>query len=509
MKKTLLVLCSLISIQLLKAQLQKIPLGLAPNQRFTLVKADTRPDGFVFIGRITTTIANNGYLDSLIEVNTDPALAVKSVNKFFLASNVSTTVDESLKAKYAGLFNKPNYTVGLSPQIKVSLSGGFKSLNNKFSVIPLTSTFQPATLSYDKRAGVAAETDLAPVLGRNIVEISNSSYKNATGHYFTIFDVYIDKGEDEGLQHRRNYLLKSNPAGTLDHIDSVDFPIKRYLYTKNALFNSKNEFKGIVYLFCVNTMTLKFKPSDSTDLQYNIVYVNEKGKIVYNKTFYFGDRKFDLEPMIVTERDGQLEMFTRSYNDSTRCLQFDAAGNLQHITGMPMVKKQIVKERSSLADFFSVQTYEPLYSFTDKNGETFYLIRQYKVNTNQLGVYENISTYGKFFYFKIKPDKSLVYLQAFADVSGVAPANGLPEVIALQSNGDFCDILLRNPQSNARVIWRLGDPKCPDIAPGIPAPAQFDFSAESIASINESEYYVAGYNSAEILVNKITMKLSK
>jgi hypothetical protein len=510
MRKILLAILCVLSMNLLNAQIKKIPLGLASNQRFTLLKAANTSDGFVFVGRVTTQISN-GYLDTLVEVNTDTELAIKSVNKFFLGNNLLTTVDEALKARYPDLFNKPDYTVGTMPKIKLAFAGGLKKLDNKFSVIPVNHTFHQPTLSYNRRSTPEAVTELAPRFGLNVTEISayDCSYVDAGGNYFTIFGYYLDKGEDEGKQFKKHYVFKFGPTGNLDAADSIDFPIKRYLSKKNVVKNDKNEFKGMVYLFSAYPMTLRLKPSDSTDLQYNIVYVNEKGKLVYNNILYYGDRKFDLEPMVVTEKEGKLEIITRVYDDSTSCLQFDNGGNLQKVIRMPMVRKEILKARPTLNDFWAIQTYEPVYNFTDKNGETFHLVRQYKQNAAQTGVYENTFGYGKFYYFKVKPDRSVVYLQSYADESGVAPANGLPETVAIQANGDFGDVLLRNPLNDKKVIWRFGDPRFPDVAHGIAAPNQLSFSKDAAIKINDSEYYVVGYNASEIVLNKMVMRLFK
>jgi hypothetical protein len=382
-------------------------------------------------------------------------------------------------------------------------------MDNKFSVIPVNYTFQQATLSYNRRPAPEVITELMPKFGYNVSEISayDCSVVDPAGSYFTVFGYYLDKGEDEGKQFRKHYMMKFSPTGALEAVDSVNFPIKRYLIKKNIVTNNKNEFKGVVYLFSCYQMTLRLKPSDSTDLQYNIVYVNEKGKLVYNNTLYYGDRKFDLEPMVISESEGKLEIITRVWEDSTSCLQFDNAGNLQKVIRMPMVKKEIVKARPSVHDFWAIQTYEPVYNFTDKNGETFYLVRQYKQNAAQTGVFENTFAYGKFYYFKVKPDKSVVYLQSYADESGVAPANMLPERIPIQSNGDFGDVLLRNPLTDKKVIWRFGDPRFPDIAHGIPGP--MPYSQDAAVKINDNEYYVIGYSTNEILANKMVMKLFK
>ena len=97
----------------------------------------------------------------------------------------------------------------------------------------------------------------------------------------------------------------------------------------------------------------------------------------------------------------------------------------------------------------------------------------------------------------------------FTDVNGNSPVNGIPECTLIQKNDVFCDILVRNPQTDKKVIWRLGDPKIPDVANGVNPPGILRTNAASFIKISENEYYVTGYTAREILLNKVTMELSK
>lgn len=513
MKKiTLFLSLCLLSVSL-TAQVKKINLSLTPKQSFILKQSSAIAGGYSFIGIIRTT-ESYVTVDSLTEIITDKDFAVTAVKKFALAQNQNMALfTPETKNAYPALFDLPSFTTGANAQMKISFGAGLKmkELENTFQVTPVLQRYNNLRLDYDAVPQPPAQFPLKEKFGTNMKEeTGSSSFTQVTkGSYLSVFTTYLDRGADEGLLNRKYRFFSFSANGELINADSIIFPIKRYYSSKVVVTNNRNEYKGMAYFFTAKS-ALKMKASDSTDLQYEMLYFDEHGKRRFSTTFFFGTKKFSLVPVTISEDNGSLELLNQHYDDTLYTFRFSPEGRLLNLTGQPLIKKDVVKERPALMPFFEwFVNYIPVYHFTNKAGDTYWLLRRYQLNAAQYGVFEDTYTYGSYAYFKVKADKSVQLLQMFTDANGNSPANALPECTFIQQNDEFCDILVRNPQTDKKVIWRLGDSKMPDLATGINPPATLRSSTSSFLKISDSEYYTVGYSPTEIILSKMVMTVSK
>jgi hypothetical protein len=513
MKRTYLAGLCLLFFVTTKAQLTKIALPLSAKQSFRLIKSEATSTGYTFTG-VLRTAESYVTVDSIAEIFTTKEFAVTDIKKAALSQNENLALyTPETQAKYASLFNLPSYYGSNGHQVKVGFGSGLnmKQLDNSFEVTPVLYKYNNLKLDYDYQTQPPAKFALSTTFGNNIKEETGAgSIPQLTkGNYGSVFGIYLDRGNDEGMWNRKYYFFRFSPKAELQGADSVVFPVKRYFYSNEVVINSNNEYKGMIYLFTARS-AINRKVSDSTDIQYDLFYFDETGKKRYQTTFYFGAKKFSLVPVTVLEENGALEIMNQHYNDSLLTFRFAADGKLENITGTAMIKKDIIKARPTLVPFFDwFVSYAPVYTYVNKAGERYWLLRRYTQNAAQMGVFADSYTFTSYAYFKVKTDKTVELLQMFTDVNGNSPVNGIPECTLIQKNDVFCDILVRNPQTDKKVIWRLGDPKIPDVANGVNPPGILRTNAASFIKISENEYYVTGYTAREILLNKVTMELSK
>lgn len=513
MKKLILAGLCLLPVTLTQAQLTKIALPLSAKQSFRLLKSEATTTGYTFTG-VWRTAESYVTVDSIAEIVTNKEFAITNISKAVLSQNENLKLyTAETEARYASFFQLPSWYGSNGHQIKISFGSGLnlKQLDNSYEVTPVLYKYNNLKLEYDYLTQPVAKYAITASFGSNIKEEtgSGSMPQLTKGNYSSVFGIYLDRGNDEGMLNRKYYFLNFSQKAELLGADSIVFPVKRYFYSNEVVINRNNEYKGTIYLFTARS-AINRKVSDSSDIQYDLFYFDETGKKRYQTTFYFGAKKFSLVPVTVFEDNGAIEIMNQHYNDSLLTFRFAANGKLENITGAPLIKKEVIKTRPLLLPFFDwFINYVPVYTYVNKAGEQYWLLRRYTQNAAQMGVFADSYSFTSYAYFKVKTDKSVELLQMFTDVNGNSPANSIPECTLIQKNDEFCDILVRNPQTDKKVIWRLGDPKMPDIANGVNPPGTLRVSPASFIKISDSQYFVTGSTGREILLNKVSMELSK
>jgi hypothetical protein len=497
-KSVLAVLLTAVSAASLHAQVKKIVLPIrVADQSFTLTGTKANANGYTFTGYVSTAV-NGQFVDSAYEIITDTACAVTTINRY-------ATGTAAQQQKLPATFSIPaDYTNGYRPRIVSSFDGGIRHMNNSFVVQPVSFEYNAAKLRYDVQyANTDKKLDLKELYGDNITECSeNCSYVDARGNYFTVFGKYLDNENDLNLKY---YFFSFDGKANMRHADSATFAIKRYLYSKQIVMNNKNEFKGLLYFFHERP-SLGRKLKDSTDSQYDMVYINEKGEKVFQNKFNFGNKKFALDVYAVSENQGSLDIIGYPYDDSTRYMQLNGKGDIINYVKFPYDKRALNKENPAINNAYDVINFEPAAIYTNGSNETFYLLREYAKKPAEFGKFENTFTYGRYLYLRVGADKNIKLLNFFADANtSVSAAGFTSNLIITAANEAHSHVLMLGRTGGQHHIWRMGRPALPLINSGIAAPYQVNFDRHSVLKADAQGYWLVGYSANEILVSRVVL----
>jgi hypothetical protein len=358
-KSVLAVLLSAVSATPVNAQVKKIAVPIrATDQSFTLTGTKANANGYRFAGYVSTAL-NGQFVDSAYEIITDTACTITAINRYA----TSTAEQQQL---LPAIFSRPgNYVNGYRPRITSAFDGGIRHMNNSFVVQPVAFDYNAAKLRYDVRyANADKKLNLKELYGDNIMECNeNCSYVDARGNYFTVFSKYLDNENNLNLKY---YFFSFDGQATIRHADSATFAIKRYLYSKQIVMNNKNEFKGLLYFFHERPAFSR-KLKDSTDSQYDMVYINEKGEKVFQNSFKFGSKKFALDIYAVCENQGSLDIIGYPYDDSTHYIQLNGKGDIINYVKFPYDKKALNKENPVINNAYESLSFEPVAIYTNSS----------------------------------------------------------------------------------------------------------------------------------------------